>query len=132
MTITATIANEKQSNEITVSTNNNAKSLLIPAKPDGTGSSVNGGELLFLALATCYCNDVYREAAKMNIPVRSVEVTVSGKFGGIGEPGSDITYSVNIESDASPEELSAFIDHVDQIAEVHNTLRKGVAVRLVR
>jgi uncharacterized OsmC-like protein len=132
MTITATIANEKQSNEITVSTNNNPKSLLIPAKPDGTGSSVNGGELLFLALATCYCNDVYREAAKMNIAVRSVEVTVSGKFGGVGEPGSDITYSVNIESDASAEELSAFIDHVDQIAEVHNTLRKGVAVRLVR
>jgi uncharacterized OsmC-like protein len=35
---------------------------------------------LFLALATCYCNDIYREAAKRNIKVDSVEVEVEGTF----------------------------------------------------
>jgi uncharacterized OsmC-like protein len=29
---------------------------------------------LFLALASCYCNDIYREAAKRNIKVERVEV----------------------------------------------------------
>jgi dienelactone hydrolase len=40
----------------------------------GLGSSANGGELLFLVLATCYCNDVYREAAKRGIRAESAEV----------------------------------------------------------
>ncbi len=50
------------------------------SKENGYGSSASGGELLFLALATCYCNDIYREAAKKNIKVESVEVDVEGDF----------------------------------------------------
>ena len=53
-------------------------SLQIPTKQDGFGSSANGGELLFLALATCYCNDIYREASKRGIHVQLVDVEVSG------------------------------------------------------
>jgi uncharacterized OsmC-like protein len=56
--------------------------------------------LLFLALATCFCNDIYREAAK-RLKVQSVEVIVSGEFGGEGEPGSNIEYKAKIESDGS-------------------------------
>ncbi len=35
------------------------QTLAIAAKAGAAGSSVNGGELLFLALATYYCNDLY-------------------------------------------------------------------------
>jgi uncharacterized OsmC-like protein len=44
------------------------------------GSSANGGEPLFLALASCYCNDIYRETAKRNIEVERVEVNGEGDF----------------------------------------------------
>jgi uncharacterized OsmC-like protein len=129
--ISATIKNSYLENEVTVATENNFKKVEIPGKSTGYGSSVNGGELLFLALATCFCNDVYREATKRNLEIASVEVTVSGEFGKEGEPASRIQYKVQLEAPAlSPQEMAEFIQHVDQVAEVHNTLRKGIAVSL--
>ena len=44
------------------------------ARAAAASSGVNRGELLFLALATCYCNDLYREAEKLGIDVREVNV----------------------------------------------------------
>lgn len=67
MDIAATIKNNYRNNEITVTANGNEKHIAIPGKSEGRGSSVSGGELLFLSLATCFCNDVYREAAKRNM-----------------------------------------------------------------
>lgn len=130
MQISASITNAGQTNELTVSTNAVSKQLLIPAKPDGRGSSVNGGEMLFAALATCFCNDVYREAAKRKLVIRSVKVTVSGSFGAEGEPAEAIQYSAEIDADASEEEINSLIIYVDEVAEIHNTLRVGTAVTL--
>lgn len=130
MTITATIRNAYQQNDIVVSTNGNSKGIGIAGKTEG-GSSVNGGELLFLSLATCFCNDIYREAARRKMTVTAVEVTVSGQFGKEGEPASNITYEANVQAPkSSPQEISDLIAHVDSIAEIHNTLRKGVSVTL--
>lgn len=131
MTISATIKNEFQVNDITVVTEGRQKKISVPGKDDGFGSSVNGGELLFLSLATCFCNDVYREAAKRKVNITSVEVTVSGEFGKEGEPAANVVYTVRVQSPAlSDKEINELISHVDTIAEVHNTLRKGVAVTL--
>lgn len=130
MNIAATIRNGFQENEVTVSTNNNEKKINIPGRPEGYGSSVNGGELLFLSLATCFCNDIYREAAKRKMNIQRVEVKVSGAFGKEGEPASNITYIVNIQSGHSNEEVNDLVQYVDKIAEVHNTLRQGVSVVL--
>ena len=101
MNIIASIKNSLQQNDIIVETDGNKKKIIIPAKPNGQGSSVNGAELLFLSLATCFCNDIYREAVRRNITIQSVEVTVFGEFGKEGEPASNISYKVNIQSDAS-------------------------------
>ncbi len=131
MKIVATLKNSYLEHEVTVSTENNFRKVNIPGKPTGYGSLVNGGELLFLALATCFCNDVYREAAKQSMAIVSVDVTVSGEFGKEGEPATNIQYQVAIEAPAhSAEEIAAFIAHVDRVAEVHNTLRQGVSVSL--
>lgn len=130
MNISATVKNSYQENDITVTTEGNKKKLSIPAKMEGWGSSINGGELLFLSLATCFCNDVYREAARRKIVIHTVEVTVSGEFGKEGEPASNIEYGVNIQSPDAEEKIMELIHHVDRIAEVHNTLRKGVKVAL--
>jgi len=130
MQISASILNTGQQNEVKVTTNNASKELLIPPKPDGRGCSVNGGEFLFLALATCFCNDIYREAAKRQMAIKSVEVIVSGEFGREGEPGFNIQYKTKVDSDATEEEIKDLIFHVDKVAEVHNTLRLGTAVTL--
>lgn len=131
MHIAATITNSQQQNDLTVQTAGNKKSISIPAKPAGGGSSVNGGELLFLALATCFCNDIYREAARMKINIDSVSVTVDGEFGNEGEPATHIQYKTSVSSDAAPDEIAALIKHVDATAEIHNTLRRGTKVTLV-
>lgn len=130
MTILATIKNSHQQNDVTVETNGNKKQITIPAKSDGQGSSLNGGELLFLSLATCFCNDLYREAVRRKIEIQSVQVTVRGEFGGEGEPASNIVYKADIQSNSAQNEIAALITHVDQVAEIHNTLRKGVKVAL--
>lgn len=131
MTISATIKNEFQLNDITVATEGNQKKISVPGKGEGFGSSVNGGELLFLSLATCFCNDLYREAAKQKVNITSVEVTVTGEFGKEGEAASNIVYSVRVQSPSlSDKEIAELISHVDTIAEIHNTLRKGVSVSL--
>ena len=131
MHISATIKNSHLSNEVTVSTEGNSKSIAIPSKAQGNGSSVNGGELLFLALATCFCNDVYREAARRNMNIQSVDVTVSGKFGKDGEAGRDIMCETRVVApEHSQREIDELIRYVDHIAEIHNTLRKGTSVTL--
>jgi uncharacterized OsmC-like protein len=131
MHISASILNFDQQNEVKVTTNGTSKHLTIPPKSEGKGSSANGGELLFLALATCFCNDIYREAAKRQLEIKSVEVIVSGEFGGEGEAGFNIYYETKVDSDATDEEISDLIAYVDKVAEVHNTLRVGTPVTLI-
>ena len=56
MKISASVRNSRGEHQATVATNEHARAIPIPPKETGSGSSANGGELLFLALATCYCN----------------------------------------------------------------------------
>jgi len=86
MEISATVVNQDGRHQSMVRTGDKAQSLAIPAKTEGFGSAVNGGELLFLALATCYCNDIYREAKARGMDVESIEVQVAGRFGARGSP----------------------------------------------
>ena len=130
MKISATIKNSFNQNQITVKTNDASKDLHIPSKASGYESSVNGGELLMLALATCFCNDIYREARKRNITISNVEVVCTGDFGAEGEPGSNFKYKVKVSSDAPDQEIEDLIRHTDRVAEIHNTLRKGIDVTL--
>ena len=131
MKISAKVGNSFRSHDVELSTNGITQQLNIPAKTSGYGSAVNGGELLFLALATCYCNDLYREAAKMNITLTKVSVEASGEFGQAGEPGFNITYQAKVEGEAADAELQKLLEHTDRMAEIQNTLRRGVEVKLV-
>src|SRR4030095_10436318 len=90
MEISATVRNANPVHEVVVRTDTAAKTLSIPPKASGRGSAVNGGELLMLALATCYCNDLYREAERLSIPIESVEVEASALFPAVGAAATDI------------------------------------------
>ena len=86
MKISASVKNSKDRHSVVVSTNGDHKALDIIAKKEERGSGINGGEFLFLSLATCYCNDIFREATNMGIKVHDLEVSVDGECGGRGDP----------------------------------------------
>ena len=130
MRITARVQNQGDRHEVAVSTEGREQRLALSAKAAGRGSAVNGGELLCLALATCYCNDVYREAAARGLSVASVEVEVEAEFGGPGEPAHALTYRTRIAGDADEATLRDLARQADTVAEVQNTLRGGIAVQL--
>jgi uncharacterized OsmC-like protein len=83
-----------------------------------------------LALATCYCNDLYREAERLKVPLEGVEVEASADFPGIGLAATNIRYRASVESPAPAGAIAELLRQTDAVAEVHNTLRAGVPVRL--
>ncbi|WP_123039674.1 OsmC family protein [Cohnella candidum] len=130
MKISALVRNREGEHQVRLRTNDNVHTLEISPKPTGSGSSVNGGELLFLALSTCYCNDIYREAAKRGIRIQSVEVEVTGEFGAEGEPATNVRYRAKIEANASEEDIRSLGLETDRLTEIQNTLRVGTRVTL--
>ena len=130
MKISATVNSSKDNHQVVLTTNDLSHRIEIPPKTTGNGSSANGGELLFLALATCYCNDIYREAARLNIEITGVEVDVEGEFGGVGEPARNVTYRASVTARADETQIRELMRHTDRIAEIQNTLRMGAPVNL--
>lgn len=130
MKVSAKIKNSEGRHDVTFCTNDNTQSLAILPKPSGFGSSVNGGELLLLALATCFCNDIYREAARKGIKVTNVEVEVNGEFDKEGDPAKNVTYKTKVTANAREEEIRELIKQTDRVAEIQNTLRAGTTVIL--
>ncbi|TFW11359.1 OsmC family peroxiredoxin [Massilia arenosa] len=131
MKIAAVVKNSQGGHSVEVRTDAAQRSLDIPAKAAGGGSAVNGGEFLMLALATCFCNDLYREAAQRGIVLEGVEVTASADFPAAGLAAENIRYSATVRSSASEDDLARLIAETDKVAEVHNTLRAGVPVQLM-
>lgn len=131
MEISARVRNTSNEHAVRVSTAGRDQSLLVPGKTDGRGSSVNGGEFLMAALATCYCNDLYREAHRLGIEISGCEVTTTAQFDGVGLAARSITYSARVESQATQEEIERLLSETDRLAEVHNTLRAGCPVERV-
>lgn len=130
MKISARVRNSQDKHEVQVRTNDSTHTIPIPPKSTGYGSSINGGELLFLALATCYCNDLYREATKKGIRVEQVEVEVKGDFGAEGTPATNVTYRARVTAEGSETEIRQLMQATDQVAEIHNTLRAATPVIL--
>jgi len=130
MQISATVANAPGQHAVSVRTGERAQSLSVQPKVGG-GSAVNGGEFLMLALATCYCNDLYREASRLGIELQRVEVEATATFAGVGLAASNVRYRAKVQSSAPPEAVARLLQETDAVAEVHNTLRAGVPVELV-
>lgn len=131
MEISATITNSASSHEVRVRTGSTSQPLAVPATSTGRGSAINGGEFLMLALATCYCNDLYREAARLAIPVDGVTVEATAAFPGVGLAAERIRYRAVIASSVPPERLAQLLRETDAVAEVHNTIRSAIPVELV-
>ena len=103
-----------------------------PVDGGGGGLGFNGGQLLYLAVAGCVSNDLFREARTAGIGLTRVRVSVRGDFSGDPPVSRPIEYDVALDGDGSDDQLTALVEHVDRIAEIPNSLRRSTAVRLAR
>ncbi|GGR51254.1 hypothetical protein GCM10010168_82580 [Actinoplanes ianthinogenes] len=101
--------------------------------PDGVTveADFTGAHLLHLAAAGCVLNDVYREAAALNIPVDGVRVVAAGGFDTATWTSSGIGYRVELASPASAADRTALLARVDEVAEIPKAIRAGAPVRRV-
>ncbi|AVP58886.1 OsmC family protein [Pulveribacter suum] len=129
MEISAYIRNHASEHDVRVCTAGNVQQFEVAAKPNAHGSLLNGGKLLIAALAICYCNDLYREGARIGIEVNGCEVVAAARFNGIGLGSESVVYHARVESSATPEQIDHLLAETDRLAEVHNTLRSGCSVQ---
>jgi putative redox protein len=102
-----------------------------PVEGGGGGLGFNGGQLLYLAVAGCISNDLFRDARVAGIKLSRVWVKVGGDFVGDPAVSDEICYEVEVAGDAPEERLQELIERVDVIADIPNSLRQGTRVRLV-
>ena len=129
MLVEARLESGHRRHVVVLATNGVSHALPIDSKPNGYGSSANGGELLCLALATCYCNDIFREAEKRSIAVVRVDVEAIAEFGAAGEAAMSLDYQASVSARALEADIRDLMLHTDRVAEVQNTLRRGMEVR---
>jgi putative redox protein len=98
-----------------------------PVEAGGGGKGFNGGQLLYLAVAGCISNDLFREAPRFGVELHSVRVTVEGDFSSDPAVSEAITYDVELSGSG---DLDTLVREVDRIAEIPNTLRQGTPVSL--
>jgi putative redox protein len=101
-----------------------------PAEGGGRGLGFNGGQLLYLAVAGCVSNDLFREARAEVIRLERVVVRVHGDFEGDPPVSTPIVVDVEVEGDAPDARLAELVARVDEIAEIPNSLRRGTDVTL--
>ncbi len=131
MNISTRMQNSEGKIKVIFQTGERSHFINVPPKSSGYGSDVNGGEFLFLAMAVCYCNDLYREATKKNIEITFIEVEVKGEFGSEGEPAKNISYNAKVSAHADKEDILKLMKATDKVAEIQNTVRIDIPVKLV-
>jgi hypothetical protein len=89
-----------------------------------------GAHLLHVCVAACVLNDLYREAAKLDIAVRGVRVRAAGDFTD-DWASTGIEYRVEVDSPADPVGVGQLLTLVDGLAEIPRAVRSGVPVRRV-
>jgi putative redox protein len=101
-----------------------------PAAAGGGGLGFSGGQLLYMAIAACWSNDLYREAATMGIELAGVEITVDGDFPARGSGSTPITVEVMVRSSAPEDRVRELIAEVERVAEIPRAIRDATPIEL--
>lgn len=96
-----------------------------PAAAGGGGLGFSGGQLLYLSIAACWSNDLYREAATVGIELDGVEITVDGDFPARGSGSTPITVDLVVRSSAPEDRIRELIAEVERVAEIPRAIREG-------
>ena len=103
-----------------------------PVEAGGGGLGFNDGKLLHLAVAGCISNDLFREAAAQGIQLTTVRVVARGDFAGAPAVSAGIEYELELAGDVDEARLRKLVEHVDRIAEIPSSLRRGTQVQIGR
>ena len=101
-----------------------------PATAGGGGLGFNGGQLLYLSIAACWSNDLYREAATMGIYLDGVEITVEGAFEGRGASSGPITVDIAVRSSAPEAQVRELLAEVERVAEIPKSIIDGTPIAM--
>lgn len=101
-----------------------------PTTVGGGGLGFNGGQLLYLSIAACLSNDIYREAATMGIDLDGVEITVDGDFPARGAGSTPITVDIAIRTAAPDDQVLALVAEVERVAEIPRTIREAPPIEI--
>jgi putative redox protein len=101
-----------------------------PTAAGGGGLGFNGGQLLYLAIAACWSNDLYREATTMGIELDGVELTVDGDFPARGSGSTPITIEVVVRSAAPESKVRELIDEVERVAEIPRAIHDATPIEV--
>jgi len=101
-----------------------------PTAAGGGGLGFNGGQLLYLSIAACWSNDLYREAATMGIELDGVEITVDGDFPARGSGSTPISVEIVVRSSAPEARVRDLIAEVERVAEIPRAIRDATAIRV--
>jgi putative redox protein len=101
-----------------------------PAAAGGGGLGFSGGQLLYMAIAACWSNDLYRESATMGIELDGVEVAVDGDFPARGAGSTPITVDLVVRSAAPEERVRALIAEVERVAEIPRAIRDATPIEV--
>jgi hypothetical protein len=95
--------------------------VVIEAPPNGAG-------VLHVAVALCVLNDTFREARDRGLELSGVRVSARGEFDDRTWQSTGVTYALEVDSEAGPDEVAALVARVDEVAEVPRALRAGMSV----
>jgi uncharacterized OsmC-like protein len=101
-----------------------------PTAAGGGGLGFNGGQLLYLSIAACWSNDLYREAATMGIALDGLEITVDGDFPARGSGSTPITLDVIVRSSAPEGRVRDLIAEVERVAEIPRAIREATPIEV--
>jgi len=62
--------------------------------------------------------------------VERVEVEVNGEFGAAGESARNVNYRAKVQAKGTEAEIRSLMEYTDTVAEIQNTLRAGIPVKL--
>ena len=96
-----------------------------PSSAGGGGLGFNGGQLLYMSIAACWSNDLYREAATVGIELDGVEITVDGDFPARGSGSTPISVDLVVRSTAPEDRVRELIAEVERVAEIPRAIREG-------
>lgn len=108
------------------------RSLVIDRTPraGGLGIGFSGEELFMMSIGASICNDLYREAANLELEISDVEIVINGDWSGEPAHARNIRYDIRVKSSAPREKIEEMIRFIDQVAEIPHSLRTGTPVKL--
>jgi putative redox protein len=109
------------------------KQTITIGRPEGVGGDglgYSGGQVLVLAVGTCFYNNLYYAADERGINIRSVELEVSSGWTEEPKVSSGIVINAKVEADASPADIEELIHQANHVSTVSNSVRQGTTVSM--